>query len=464
MSSAALAVTVVIDGQVELPEVIITEVQMTGGSASQEFIELYNTTDQDIDLGNIDSNAKLPWKLHFFSSTNVSKGSPVWTQPATVLSLSGVVPANSYFVIAGNGYRPGDVDPDLYFSDRMTSTGGGLQLVDMSTGKTLVHDRLMWSSIKPQPEGTWTTPPNKSSMQRLPNENDQYVIDTGLIMEFTNDGEITPGGVWVEPVEVEEEPETVIDPNEIVTTELPDLSNLATPVITELLPNPAPPDRDEADEFIELYNPNDVAFSLKGYTLQVGISKLYTYTFAVDAELPPMAYTAFYSKDTKLSQSNTGSQARLIDTVGQSVSESDVYSSAKDGLAWALIDQEWRWTDSPTPGTENVYAPTAAEIKAAAAAQKAAAKKLATPKAKKVAAAKKPKVKKAAKVKKSNAAKIASVLKITDEDSKMNVHTGVLAGVAGVAVLYGVYEYRHDIANRFHRIRHYRAIRSRAGP
>ena len=124
-------------------------------------------------------------------------------------------------------------------------------------------------------------------------------------------------------------------------------------MITELLPNPASPQTDAADEFIEIYNPNSKAFDLKGYGLEVGTTTLRKFTFTDSIVVPAMSYMAFYSADTHLSLSNSGGQARFQGLDGALVSESSTYETADGNAAWALADGVWKWSMTPTSGLFN---------------------------------------------------------------------------------------------------------------
>ncbi|HSW98847.1 MAG TPA: lamin tail domain-containing protein, partial [Candidatus Saccharimonadales bacterium] len=158
-------------------------------------------------------------------------------------------------------------------------------------------------------------------------------------------------------------------------------TGLLPPQITELLPNPAPPQSDSTDEFIELYNPNASALDVGGYSLAVGTTTVHTYVFPAWTVLAPGSYRAFFSADTGLSLSNSGGQARLADAAGVAVSQSDIYGTAKEGQAWILDAGSWQWTDAPTPSAPNVAeavatpetAVQAAETRVAATPKKASA-------------------------------------------------------------------------------------------
>ncbi|HSX35122.1 MAG TPA: lamin tail domain-containing protein [Candidatus Saccharimonadales bacterium] len=223
---------------------------------------------------------------------------------------------------------------------------------------------------------------------------------------------------------------------------------LLPPAITELLPNPASPQTDAADEFIELYNPNQTAFDLSGYQLQAGTTATRSYTFPAGTQLPGGSYMAFFSAVTGLSLSNSGGQVTLLDPTGTTLSASDPYGTAKDNQAWAVTAGKWQWTLTPTPNAANTFT----EVASGTTAKTTAAKKAVTPKAK-TAAAPKPKTAKP-KSASTNAAFVADT-----PTARNPVHPAVLAVIAAAAVLYGAYEYRQDVANYFRRRLENRATR-----
>jgi hypothetical protein len=223
---------------------------------------------------------------------------------------------------------------------------------------------------------------------------------------------------------------------------------LMKPVLTELLPNPAGSGNDTTDEFVEIYNPNDIAFDLTDYSLQVGTSTLHSYTFAAGTPLLPHAFNIFRSSQTHFSLSNSGGQAALLDPTGATITASEAYGSAKDGQAWALADGKWYWTTMPSPGSANII-------------------KLPTVSKSKSSASKKGPVKnagsvKGAQVKQSNAKSTSSFSPQASSVSVSPIHTRTLALVAGLALLYAAYEYRADFANHIHQLRRNFAAR-RAG-
>ncbi len=467
-----------------IPTVFITELQTTGGTASEEFIEFYNATDHAIDFEDTAGGGKDIWKLQFFSAASVSNGTPDWTKPSATASLKFAIPAHDYYILSATGYAPSGIDADATYGARMSDSGGGVQLVDVATsGSTITtstHDRVMWKQVatgQTLPKGVMATPPNKGSLQRLPNDDSEYVNMDNALTDLASETSISPKDAWTVPTPTDPGSDgssatpppdsgTVNPGSDGSGTPLspPDNTGLTAPVITELLPNPAAPLTDEADEYIELYNPNETAYNLKGYTLEVGTTTLHDFTFTEDLVIPAGSYRAFYSADTHLSLSNSGGGARLLGPTGDKLSESNVYGAIDDGKAWAVSDGIWQWTTTPTPGAANIITTPAAASKTAATVPKVAVKK-ATAKtvSAKVKGVSTTKTKKAAKPKKAKASTIKPAVNTAKVTTGTPIHTSILVAVAILALLYGAYEYRHDLANKFYQLRQYRAARRTSG-
>lgn len=121
-------------------------------------------------------------------------------------------------------------------------------------------------------------------------------------------------------------------------------------VITELLPNPAGSDLSE--EFIEIYNPNTLAADLSGWFLDDNEEGSRPYEIP-DLVIEPQEYLSFFRKETGLALNNDTDQARLINPLGEVISEVE-YKNIKEGLAYALDEKNnWQITSAPTPGEIN---------------------------------------------------------------------------------------------------------------
>jgi len=240
-------------------------------------------------------------------------------------------------------------------------------------------------------------------------------------------------------------------------------SGLLAPSITELLPNPAAPQTDNADEFIELYNPNDATFDASGFVLEVGETTKHRYALPPGTLLPPRAWTALFSSATGLSLSNSGGRAQLFDLSGVAISATGTYGIAADGQAWAFDSGKWQWTTAPTPATVNTITMPSVVAKKTTAAKTTTSKKSAAVKAAATAKSTKKTVQKTPKTAKTAKPAVTPFTPVS-ATARNPLHTEVLAAVGIFALLYGAYEYRSDIANKFHQFRSHRASRRKNRP
>ncbi len=431
--------------------VLIVEVQTgSSASASQEFIELANNTSDDIDISD--------WRVEYFSA-----GASNLETPSRVIPLHGVLPAAKHYLIASSGYLVGSANDS--FSAGLAATGGHLRIVaeDESSSALVVYDLLGWgTALHPEDTAAGAASAGQSMQRRLEEQN--KFIDTNNNSDDFEVSSPNPEGFIPEveqpeeeaqtPTEQPQEPEEPIAENTDDTEEFePTLGSRSYKLdITELLPNPASPQTDAVDEFIELYNPNDVIVEMTGYKLQTGTTYSHAFEFN-DQIIEPKQYKVFYIRDTGVVLANSAGKARLIDPDGLVVSETSDYVDAPEGEAWAWDGSGWQWSTTPTPNARNQISVKPAEQpkteqKANSAGKKAAATKTKKATAKKASA----KLVKAAK-KNGSGAGATQVAAPPKSNGQSQIHPAILAGVGSAAVLYGAYEYRHDLANAIHRVR-----------
>lgn len=123
-------------------------------------------------------------------------------------------------------------------------------------------------------------------------------------------------------------------------------------LVTELLPNAK--GSDEGNEFIELYNPNDIAVDLSRYVLLVSPLLEHSFSFPSEATIGPQAYLAIDNQEVGYTLVNSVSRVGIAQSDGVLVYETPPYDSPKDDMAWALVDGVWQYTDQSTPGVANV--------------------------------------------------------------------------------------------------------------
>ncbi len=208
------------------------------------------------------------------------------------------------------------------------------------------------------------------------------------------------------------------------------ISNYPKILITEVLPDPASPQTDARDEFVELYNPNLDAVDLTGFVLKTG-SSLKTSFVLPSVTIASNSYIAIFSIDASISLSNSGGSAQLLDPNGLVSSEIVPYGPAEEGQSWALVGGKWQWTAQPTPAAKNLLAVAAAKAK----------------KAKSTA------VKKSAK--KSAAGDVLGSIGQPAAIPPGAVDWRLIGGVSALAAGYMIYEMRYDIRNQIYRFRRF---------
>lgn len=398
----------------------------TGG----QFFELHNKGLGPVAMGNV--------QLAYYNNYDVSKATS-----SKMISLSGEMQRGEYYLINDSSmtmcYQSLIASASLGFS----TTSGMVQLIYFSqptVGGPFVSTVL--DSV------AWSRSAVGGAVQTLP-----AAAESDAFLQKTDEG-------WkkytVDPADPCAYIETVVLPEEyedftFLTSELPPVRFVTAvseskgkvnrnvgkmaPVINEMLPNPASPQTDADDEFIELYNPNESIFDLSGFKLAFGSTNPKRYTFPEGTVLQPHEFKSFTSGDTSISLSNTSAQVWLLDPNEKILHQSEPYNKAKDGQAWALdsTTNTWVWTLEPTPGAMNALTGAAAGVgtdKTAKAVLGISTSDSAAGGALGTAA--------------STAGSLAD---------KTPVHPVVLAVIGAAALAYALYEYRQDISNKLFQLK-----------
>lgn len=444
--------SVLADTATAVPSLTISQFKIT--SSNGQFVMLYNSTNSALSMAN--------YQLEYFNSFDLGKASS-----SKLITLSGVLPPHGYYLLNDANLQ---MCFQMYVASQtlgFSSTAGMLELVSLAQAnpggvvQTVIQDAVSWSKIPAQ--GAITLPANQAAfLLRQPTDSNnspkisepaggswlvvqQDTINPCVLVNAITSQSVPSAAKLLPVVAPTASFVTAQQPGSLdtsLTASLPESdAGLSAPAVSEVLPNPLGTGNDATDEYIELYNANDAVFDLSGFSIRSGTTTTHTYVFAAGTLMQPHSYTAFYSSQTKLSLSNTSGQAALLDPVGAVLSSSGSYTSAADGNAWVQADNKWQYTTHPTPGAANIIALPLVKVST----------KAATTKKTKIAAVAKTK---ATKTKKPAAA--PSKLIAAQAPAKLPVHVWQLALVAGLAVLYALYEFRHDIANRLWQRRSYK--------
>jgi hypothetical protein len=436
------------------PSVAINEIQTNGsgsGTTAQEFIELTNLSSGTVDITgwtveyvNTSGNATT---IHTFSAS----GSAVLLYPGGY-SLGVCKDAPIDFLA--------DLTPKFVYNACIAASGAGLVL---KNSEDVIIDSLYWVS-GPDSFSEDIVPllAGGSSIQRR--IIDGQVVCTGNnVLDFEVLSEPTPSTENISPDETIDEEEPLPEP-----TPTPEAEPTPTPteepieeeeevipevylslLLSELYIDPVEPLSDSQDEWVEIYNPNNEAVDLEGYTIYTGATFSYKHVFGSTDIIDANSYLTISSGTSSLALSNSGGAAKIIDPDGQ-ILDQTTYESAKEGQAWAkTVDGNWQWTATPTGGAVNIFTLPQVPVVIKKATTAAASTKKATTKT--TTAAK--------------STKTTEVKATTDDNIKTLINAPsplpnwLLAILGGLAVIYCLYEYRYEVSNKIYQLRHYKEHR-----
>ncbi len=140
----------------------------------------------------------------------------------------------------------------------------------------------------------------------------------------------------------------------VTITELPLDNFVGKLIISELMPNPAGPDD---DEWIELYNRTNTSLNLSGLILFDASNKKYIFSNNDFASLiiPAQGYFLVPRAISKISLNNTPPETITITAANKEIINQVTYTeTAKEGWSLIFYDDEYYWTQTPTPGFSNI--------------------------------------------------------------------------------------------------------------
>jgi hypothetical protein len=132
----------------------------------------------------------------------------------------------------------------------------------------------------------------------------------------------------------------------------PSVSTVSPLIITEILPNVE--GSDTGKEFIELYNTTDQVIDLANYALWYGPQLDQVASFPAGVIIQPRSYISFTNSEMNFSLLNSSSSVQLTTVAGTVIDSPPAYENPKDGIAWALVEGQWQYTDQPSPGAVNI--------------------------------------------------------------------------------------------------------------
>lgn len=112
-----------------------------------------------------------------------------------------------------------------------------------------------------------------------------------------------------------------------------------------------------SSQFIEVYNASNSVIDVSGCQIQTNRSQTKSFIFSENSSLPPREHRAIKIADTELTLTKTTTGVvYLLDSEGNTEIDAQSYEDLRADTSWALIDNQWKQTYTVTPNALNVYA------------------------------------------------------------------------------------------------------------
>ncbi len=288
-------------------------------SANDEWLELKNNTNSDIDLSG--------WKIKSADGK-------------LNISLKGFIIANGFYLMerTDDNSVP-QIPADIIYVGALSNTGQYLKLYDNLNNLVDSIDFLQkWpngdNATKQTMEKTtssWQTSANAGGTPKSENSTGATIITKA---ETSSDK--TPVTDKQIPIIKKIEPVEVIYPEGII--------------INEILPSPQ--GADDINEWIEIHNTSNASIDISDWKIKDLQGTPTIYTFAKNTIIIGDGYLVIKRIDTKIILNNEQDGLELV-LPNEKIIDTVSYVSAPIGQSYILADSKWQWSKTPTEGTKN---------------------------------------------------------------------------------------------------------------
>lgn len=275
---------------------VINEIFSNPTGDENEWIEIYNPTNEDVDLS------------EYFLRDGAAS-----SKPKPLADVGNILETNGYFIYESKNWLNNDSEI-VFLLDKSGMIVDKIAYGDWETA-------VLPGNSDTSADDNAPTPSSDRSISRIPNGS-----DTGIDI---NDFRVVP-----------------------VTRETENLLPMFNDqiIINEILPEP----NEGTDvEFIELFNSGEKIVDLSGWQIDDAEGGSSPFTIPKGTQILAGGYQIFYHSATGISLNDSGDSARLIDPNGDARSQT-AYTNSRRGEAYVYIDKKWLWTTTPTPLTANL--------------------------------------------------------------------------------------------------------------
>lgn len=301
--------------QAETP-IVLSEIQTAGDKADDEFIELYNQSDDTFDL----SGYQLRRKTSGGTESSIK-----------VFDKNALIPGHGYYLWANTNGLFATPLADTQTSSSALADNNSVALFTKSGASGVLVDSLSWGSgaLFDPHAPVFSNPPKNKSLTRNLNSLLWSLSDKHTP---TNSSGVT----YQDPLP----PPPLPPPDPITYTSAVRLN--------EILANPL--GDEEMNEFIELYNSGDSLVDLSLWSIR-DASATGKYVFPSDTKIRAKDFLVFYRSTFKFALNNSDETISLLDPNGE-VRDAVSYSTAKEGVSWNFSAGKWHG-GIPTPEAPN---------------------------------------------------------------------------------------------------------------
>lgn len=314
---------------------IINEILVgTSESAKKEFIELYNPTNEDIDMTGFTLKKK----------TKTGSESPL----VSATKFTGIIGPHKYFVIA-NPEHAESFNANLVYSGASYSIAAHNTILLYDADNNLV-DKVGYGEASDYESALATDFDNDISIGRISFSDTDNNSDDFVVLEM-----ISPGA---ENIKKQESSSSQGDSE---ATEEGTGSNMQVPIdpdvevfdisqdiiFSEIFPNPVGLDQ---DEWIEIYNRGNRNVSLYGWRLSDESNTNY---FFPKQTIASKEYLVIKKETSGISLNNMEDIVYLWQPFKDEFLQRVKYEKAPEGESYNYLDYKWIWNNNLTPGEKN---------------------------------------------------------------------------------------------------------------
>jgi len=329
-------------------DVVINEIAWMGTEVGwrDEWIELRNMTDQDIDLSS--------WVIENASKNHGSLEIPQ--------DGKHTIPSNGYYLISYYSKADNLLEPKAALNvivDWRVKNMGDISLANNYKDNGQLRLRDSYGTLidqTPSPtDNNWPAGDNKTkqTMERTISGNWQNSQEPNGTPKAINGKPIEIKPLPAEKTQVPEliEPEfkqITIEPEKPIE-DGPLYVYIEGVVFNEILPSPDGPDAE--NEWIEIYNQNNSEVDLSGCIIQdtAGSTKIYT----LNTKIPAYGYLVFLRPETKITLNNDGDGLTFL-SPNREIIDSITFGKASLDQSYNRTESGWTWTTNLTPGEKNI--------------------------------------------------------------------------------------------------------------